>query len=59
MKTRYLAVAALLTAGAGFAATEDCTELDTRIDSTPDEGATVFVCPCFAPGEVAIRGADL
>jgi hypothetical protein len=59
MKTRHFAVAGLLLASGGFAADEDCIDVDTRIDSAPDEFANVLVCPCFAPGEVAMTILDV
>ncbi len=58
MKIRLFTLAGLLAAGGGFAAAEDCTDIDARIDSAPDEFATVLVCPCFAPGEIAMTILD-
>ncbi|MHC4219175.1 MAG: hypothetical protein ACYSU7_12050 [Planctomycetota bacterium] len=58
MQTRHLAAVGLLTVGGGFAAAQDCTDEDTRIDSAPDQNATINVCPCFAPGEEALTILD-
>lgn len=59
MKKRYLAAVGLLVVGSGTAAAETCTDEDTRIDSAPDQNATVLVCPCFGPGEVAMTILDV
>jgi hypothetical protein len=54
-----VAAVAVLAAGGPFALAEDCTDEDTRIDSAPDQNATVYICPCFAPGEVAMTILDV
>ncbi|MHC4129854.1 MAG: hypothetical protein ACYSUA_17155, partial [Planctomycetota bacterium] len=61
MKTRHLVAAGLLTTGSGFglAGAEPCDDVDSRIDSAPDTFANVLVCPCFAPGEIAMTILDV
>jgi hypothetical protein len=58
MKTIHLAAAAVL-AASSLAVAEPCTDVDTRIDSAPDDNATVLVCPCFVPGEIAMTILDV
>ena len=58
--TSYLRVATLVVAGGNCAlAAGQCIDENSRIDSAPDQGAEVNICPCFGPDEVAMTILDV
>ena len=61
MVRRLLSILAPVLAAAAthIVPAQPCLDVDTRIDSAPDQGAQVNICPCFAPGEVAMTILDV
>ncbi len=56
--TLFLAPSLAAALASGLRA-QPCTDTDVRIDSAPDKNAQVNICPCFAPGEVAMTILDV